>query len=146
MEPACALERLHEIDVTRFRQRDRAAFPVVEDLRRTLIRACFDKVNTESSFAAHDIRGIDTELAHLGDECVGDRVVRRNHCDIPSRNAIGRDRNGDVRLASSEGRHELRRLQEALEPWRVQAQHDFPERNDWFCHGKSRFYQAALVH
>ena len=116
---AGAFEGFLEIDVARLGQSNGAAFPVIQNFRRPLVRAVLDEVDPEPAFAPDNIGWIDAELAHLGNKRLGDCVIRRNDGNIARGHAVSSDCYRYVSLSAAESCHELRRLQKALEPWRV---------------------------
>ena len=61
---------------------------------------------------------------------VADRRASGSRVHVAAVEPEVREADGDVRLAAAEGRAEHRRLEEALEPRRAQAQHDLAERDD----------------
>ena len=79
--------------------------------------------------AADDEVGADALGAQRADGAVADGVARQPR-HVVALEAELRDADRDVGLAAAEGGAEDRRLQEALEPRRAQAQHDLSERDD----------------
>ena len=78
-------------------------------------------------FVADDPAGVHAEAPQLANAGVGDGVSRRQHGDIRGRHSEARERHGDVGLAAAKRGDKLRRLQNALQARRGEAQHDLAE-------------------
>src|SRR5215470_8734040 len=80
--------------------------------------------------------------AQRADHGVADRV-RRQTGDVLAVHAEPREAHGDVGLAAAEGRDEGWRLEQPLESWRAETQHDLAERDD--LHGRGWLYHFSLT-
>jgi hypothetical protein len=67
--------------------------------------------------------------AQRADDGVPDRVRRQARHVVALEPEVG-EADGDVGFAAAERRREHRRLEQALESWRAEPQHDFAEGDD----------------
>ena len=134
VEPARALQNRIPIDIAGLGKGDRAIVAVVNHLRGTLVCARFHVVHAHAALGAQDLRSVHAKAAQLRHHGVGDRIVRRQRRDVGRRQSETRQRHRDVGFPAPKSGHELRRLQEALEARRRQAQHDLSECDRRFDH------------
>ena len=133
MEPRRAVEDLRPVDGAGRHLADRGSGAVVDHHRCALAGAALGEVDADAIAAARDRVGAHAFGAQRADRRVADRILRQPR-DIPAVEPELREADGDVRLAAAEGGDERRRLQQALEPGRAQAQHDLAERHDLCRH------------
>src|SRR5262249_52276865 len=97
--------------------------------RRALARARLREIDADAAPASRNMGCAHAFRPQRADGRVADRV-RGQPGDVVALEAELREADGHVRLAAAERGGQHRRLEEALEPRRAQAQHDFAEGDD----------------
>src|SRR5205085_6773321 len=126
-------------NIPRLGERHRAMIAIVHDPGRTLVGSRFEIVHTQAARGTDDVRRIDAESMQFGHRYIGDGVVGQ-HGYKARRQSKGRERHCYIRLRTAKRRYELGGLEEALVPWRSEAQHSLAK-----CHYPHRASAIAIM-